>query len=500
MSYGVVTQQPDFPIVEEWTWETDISVSYNGTEDRIPLLRYPKRSFRGTFSFSEKADLQRHLAMMTKRYKAEFGFPLFQYQTKLKAPVTTGDVSLPVNSGRSNFTVGTPAIVIEGNRYELVTVNAVAGGALGLAAPLAGSFSRKAVVCPLASVYAADNANVTRRNSNGDATSSFTFSERVPRRAVISEGNEAVLFMFDGLPLLPFWPSGNSFEQTVSTGIQAVEYLAEADVVSPWNLSQWNYTPTFMWSDLLRSFELDLATVFPSVFQGEPGYPAPGTFYDSELKIGPINANVQIRAGLPDGSGWARPDDTFYFNDVQFGDLAEEFPGGTVLEDLPACNTLTIKLKNIEHNHAGVDGNVSVIVIPNMDWWEKFAEAVQGSAEPFLFATNREDMQVVTPAVPGGVAVTVKGDEYTQHYWGHDAFRRIFIDTDAGRHYAKITAISAIGGNDRLTFSPALPNGAGWAQNQKIGFLLKVRNGDDKITFSHYGLHTEVSLSLRTVI
>lgn len=500
MSYSILTQRPDFPIVEEWVWETDIAVSYNGTEDRTPLLRYPKRSFQGTISFSEKRDLQRHLAMMTKRFKAEFGFPLFQYGVKLKAGVTTGATSLPASVARGNFAVGDTAVVIEGSKTETVVVDSVSANALGLAAPLVGTFTSRAYVCPLATVYSAENANVTRKNSNGDASSTFTFTERVPRRVVISALNEAELFMFDGLPLLPFWPSGNSFDHTLSTGIQNVDYLAEGDVISPWTFTQWNATPTFMWSDMLRSYEVDLATNFPILKQGEPGYPDVGEFYPASLQIGPLNANAKIQAGKPDGTGWARPDDAFYFNDVQFGGLAEEFAGGTVLYNLPAGNILNIKLLNLAHNESGIGGDMSVVLTPNMDWWQLFADTIQGSLNPFLFATNREDMTIVTPAAPGGAAVTVFGDEYSQHYWGHDAFSRIFIDSDAGRHYAKITAISAIGGNDRLTFSPALPNGAGWSQNQKIGFLLKVRNGNDKISFSHYGLHTEVSLSLRTVI
>lgn len=498
MSYGIVTQQPDFPIVEEWTWETDIAVSFNGNEDRIPLLRWPKRVFRGTLSFDNLRDLQRHLAMMTKRYKAEFDFPLFQYQSKLKAGVAAGAVSLPVNTDRLNLLAGEKAVVLEGTKSETVTVTTLAAGALGLAAPLVGSFTRKAIVCPLATVYAGDNANVTRKNSNTDASSSFTYSERVPRRAMVTANNIAELFMFDGLPLLPYVPTGISFEQTLLTGMQVQDYLAESSIVSPWNLEQWSYSPTFMWSDLLRSYDLKLEEVFASKNLGEPGYPAAGTFYPAEAQVGPINANVIIRSGKPDGTGFSRPDDSFFFNDVQVGNLAEEFPGGTVFYKLPAGNRLTIKLFNAQDSHAGVDGNISVIIIPNMDWWELFADTVQGSANPFLFATNREDMKIVIPAVPGGAAVTVTGDEYSQHYAGHDAFSRVFIDSDAGRHYAKITAVSAVGGNDRLTFSPALPNGAGWAKNQKIGFLLKVRNGNDKITFTHYGTHTEVSLALRT--
>lgn len=393
MTYGTILQTPNFPIIERWMWETDVQRSYNGTEDRIPLLRFPKRSFEGEFSFDSKVDLQRHLAMMTRRFGGEFIFPLFQYQSKLKASVSVGATSLPVTTRRLNLVEGEGAIILEKNKSEFVTINSISANALGLTAPIANDFTQQAIVCPFATVYPSENATVTRFAIDDVANSSFEFNERVPRSALLSAGNTITIDTFDNLPLLPYVPTGGQFDSTLQTGLQPVDYLAQNDLVAPWEFSQWNSTLTYMWTDFDRNSEPD-----------------------------------------------------------------------------------------------------------RMDWWEAFADEIQGSCNPFLLSTNREDLRIVNGASPSGSTITISGTEYSLHYFAHDAFKRIAISTAGGVHYAKVTGITVIGGNDRLTFAPALPSGAEWGQDQRVSFLLKVRMADDKLTLTHYGLRTEVTLPVRTVI
>lgn len=388
MVYSLLLQTPDFPIKETWSWETDEATSYNGSEERIPLLRYPRRMFGGAFSFDTEADVQRHLAMMTKRFRVEFGFPLFQYQVKLKAAVAIGAVAVTVNAKRGDFREGFPAVVIEGSTYEEVIIAAVSETELIFEDPLVNAYSRRAVVCPVAEVFTSTGAGVSRANPDHYATSTFTFSERVPQTPFIGPLNEAVISEFDGLPLIPYLAMGSTFEGKLATGLSAVDYTGLIDLVSPWTFSQWGYSPNF------KADRMGTAT--------------------------------------------------------------------------------------------------------DLEWWQVFAEEIQGSSNPFLFPTNRSDMEIITPAA--GTLITVKGTEYSDHYWGHGSFSRIFIDTDAGRHYAKVTGVALVSGNDRLTYTPTLPVGAGWADNQSVGFLMKVRNENDKIEFSHYSLHSEVSLDLRTVV
>ncbi len=390
MTYGIIVQVPEVPIREKWTWETDISTSYDGTENSAPLLRYPRRTFEGILQFDDVADLRRHVAMMTARFKAEFRFPLFQYLTKLKSPVVAGGDTVSVNAKRSDLRVGGGAIIMEGSKFEEVEVAAITDTTVQFAGELANGYSKRAFVCPVATVYSNSGAAVTRVNPDHSASSSFTYAERLPTIPFVSPLNDAVIATFDGLPLCPYVPLGTSFEQAVSTGLEVADNGSIAEIVSPWNFEQW------------------------------------------------VSA-VRFKADL----------------------------------------------------HGNAD---------EWEWWQLFAETLQGSANPFLLPTNRSDLAIHTPATNGGVWITVEGDEYSQHYWGHGSFSRIFIDTDAGRHYAKVTGITAVAGNDRLTFAPALPAGAGWLTNQKLGFVLKVRNDNDVITCNHYGLQTEIEMAVRTVL
>lgn len=389
--YDIILQAPLFPIEEEWSWLTDLAVSYNGTEgDRIPLLRYPHRSFSGSFQFDDKEELQRHLAMMTKKFRTEFKFPLFQYQTKLKAGVDAGMTTVTVNARRGDFRLDSPAVIMEGPVYEEVEISAATDTTLDFTDPLVNAYSKKAIVCPLSTVFAEPGTSVSRLNPDQAATSRFSLNERICPIPFLAPLNDAVVTTFDSLPVLSYVPMGSTFESKIATGLIPVDYPGLQDIVTPWTYSQWAYSYTF-------------------------------------------NAN-------------------------RFG---------------------------------GVN---------DLEWWQAFAETIQGASNLFLFPTNRSDMEIITPASPSGTTIVVKGEEYSQHYQAHGSFTRIFIDSDAGRHYAKITSVALVLGNDRLTFSPALPAGAEWASNQSIGFLLKVRAENDKILLTHYGLQSDVKIDLRTVV
>lgn len=500
MTYGIAIQTPETPISEEWAWLTDLSTSYNGTEDRIPLLRYPRRTFSGNYRFDTKDSLRRHLAMMTKRFRTEFQFPLFQYQVKLKAKVAVGAMGVVVNTRRGDFRVGATALIIEGDTFEQVVVSAITNTSLEFQAPLNNAYSPRAVVCPVVTVFTNTNASVTRANPDHSATSSFTFVERMPTLPFVSPLNSASVAMFDGLPVLAYRAMGTGFEANVATGLTAVEYTGLIDIVSPWNFEQWAQNVSFKVGNIGLNYSIDLSAHFPILTPGDEGYPPAGTFYPKALTIGPFSVNVEVVAGTASGDGYVQPEDWLYLNGVQTSaEVDVNYPAGTVLYTLPAGNVLTVQVKNRDDGFCGLYGNMTVRGTPGLEWWQAFGDAVQGSANPFLFPTNRSDLEVVTPATAGTNQVTVEGDEYNQHYWGHGAFSRIFIDSDVGRHFAKVTGIVSVGGNDRLTFDPPLPGGADWTKNQRVGFLLKVRNDNDKITLNHYGLWTEVGMAIRTV-
>src|SRR5690606_36648708 len=106
MAYSIALQVPESPLKEEWAWFTDLQTSYDGSEDRIPLNRYPKRTFSGTYVFDTVEYVRRHTALMLRRFGGTFRFPLYQYQAKLKAPAAVLDTSVSINATRSDLRAG----------------------------------------------------------------------------------------------------------------------------------------------------------------------------------------------------------------------------------------------------------------------------------------------------------------------------------------------------------------------------------------------------------
>ena len=105
----------------------------------------------------------------------------------------------------------------------------------------------------------------------------------------------------------------------------------------------------------------DLSAAFPVLEQGDAGYPAVGQFYPRTIVIGPYATGASVVAGNPDGSGSCRPDDFFYFNGLQVGNVAATvYAGGTILYELQPGETLEIKVKNTLNSYSGLSGSLHV--------------------------------------------------------------------------------------------------------------------------------------------
>lgn len=135
------------------------------------------------------------------------------------------------------------------------------------------------------------------------------------------------------------------------------------------------------------------------------------------------------------------------------------------------------------------------------DWnyWKKFADYCKGSCNPFLTSSYRGDFGIVTPAAPGGATITVKGSAYRTDYFPFETYKRIAISTLAGVHYARVSSAIASGSDTVVTFTPVLPTGEGWDQEQLFSLLMQCRINNDMISLQHSSTYTVVAINLRTV-
>lgn len=149
-------------------------------------------------------------------------------------------------------------------------------------------------------------------------------------------------------------------------------YMGNNPYLKPWRfrgqrihtrqngIAQWNDSQAEIPAN--PSASIDLAAEFPVLTKGvDPGYPNPGQFYPKTVTIGPFLSDALVKAGTPDGGGFARPDDFLFLNGVQYGSVAgTSFPGGTLFYTLIAGNTLTVQVKNTIDSFSGITGNLSV--------------------------------------------------------------------------------------------------------------------------------------------
>lgn len=383
-----LTNVPEIPITEEWAWQTNIIVADDGSEQRIELCAYPKRTHNVSIEFAAATEVRAIIALLLQAGQV-IQVPVFQYQTRLKADAAGGSSDIVFVAARTDLRDGDKAYVFDQAGGEVVTLDGLISTGSGLAAPLGRSYTRRASIAPVRAVYAANNATLNRRNPDTSASLQTIFAEVGFTIPFVTEWNTAELEMFRDLPVLPKNAMGTNF----------------------------------------------------------------GDSYDGGFEIFDFGGLVELRKSWPNAE--------LAFNRVYL------------------CNR--------------------VLDADDWDYWRVFADYCRGSCNPFFVPTFRQDFGIHTAPAPTGTTLSFDGESYADDFFPHKAFKQIAIYTSAGVHYATVTAAAKVGGNTNVTFSPALPAGGGWAVDQAISLLLKVRIADDKITCLHSGLHTEVGITMRTV-
>jgi hypothetical protein len=246
MSFDILLQNPETEITERWVHSSETLTADNGKEQRISLASLPKRSWSGSFFFNDQGEIRRHVATMFHKFSTSFNWPLWTEQTKLKAAVAIGANALVCNTTRSDLREGALAILLEGTKYEVVTVNAITSDGFTIVGTLANAFSERARVCPIVPVYSASNAAIIRKTSNDYAQVNFSFYEYGFQDPFLTEAATQTLEMFAGYPVLNKRAFGTDFQETLITGLEATDYGGQPSLRSRWDNSQFGRALSFL--------------------------------------------------------------------------------------------------------------------------------------------------------------------------------------------------------------------------------------------------------------
>lgn len=295
MAYDIILQGPESELTEKWVWPSDLIVKDDGTEQRISLSSLPKRSWQGQMRFDTVVSLRRFLATMFSQYSETFKWPNFALQVKVKARIAAAADTIYLNPARSDFRAGAQALIIEGDTYELFTVDEINSDHITSVAGLANAYSPRALVMPVLTVYPSQSASVTRTAPDHGAVANFEYFEYGFLDPFILEADEATLTLYQGLPVLNKRPIGNSFEMALATGNQVIDYGGLPSIRDQWNNSVWGFPLVFLWHRVLDPEDYQFWKTFADYCRGSTNpfyFPSPRA--DLEVRTEGVAAGTSI--------------------------------------------------------------------------------------------------------------------------------------------------------------------------------------------------------------
>jgi hypothetical protein len=137
-----------------------------------------------------------------------------------------------------------------------------------------------------------------------------------------------------------------------------------------------------------------------------------------------------------------------------------------------------------------------------LQFFKLFLDTVAGQSKPFYCPSFREDLRVAVQPEQGSFQFDIFSEEqYAQDWYGSDAHKTLMLTTaDGARQPRKVTsAVDNQDGTITIIVDTPLPDTVLGSTIASIEYMPKVRLGEDKVTFTHYGAYSKLELNIKTV-
>lgn len=144
--------RPDWstPIIERMEWKTDVLTAYDGTEQRIKLRAFPRRSLE--FDFTAEGHLRRKLDSALWGWGSrQWALPVWPDGEQLSASLSIGATSVPATTDTRDYVAGGLVMLLdESGNSETIEIEEVQASALTLARPTINAWEAgKTMVFPV---------------------------------------------------------------------------------------------------------------------------------------------------------------------------------------------------------------------------------------------------------------------------------------------------------------------------------------------------------------
>lgn len=228
---------PVSPVNEVWQWNTVLTKSVAGFEQRMQLRDNPVVSLEQTFAIKDETDRRIFLTTLHKYIGVWDNLPMYQYSTRLTGTSNSGVSTIAFDPEKTDIRGGEKIAIFDSalTFYELYTVNAVTANGCTLTEPLASTVTTDNFVAPAPRTRVLDNQSMSMVRFHGRGTMTSTLDTD---RAVKRPNQNITLTTIDGLPLVD---ENFVVNNGVSEGMLYNVTTIEAPSIDPIDFRIYNY-------------------------------------------------------------------------------------------------------------------------------------------------------------------------------------------------------------------------------------------------------------------
>lgn len=206
-----VQMVPDPPVIERWSWLTDVIPARDGSEQRIALRSSPRRATQYSFILESEVERQRQYNRWYKSLASRIVLPFYQYSTRITAASSAGTSNLYFDPDRTDLRSGEFALVYDDltDQGYLVKIATLEADGCTVDSPLSFSSTPRMVITPAFVCRLQDRTGLRMSQVTGDIT--VQAESLTVRTDFARPESSAVIATFDSLPVLDRRPIADGF-------------------------------------------------------------------------------------------------------------------------------------------------------------------------------------------------------------------------------------------------------------------------------------------------
>lgn len=254
--FGII---PEIPVVETWTWLTDVMVSKNGTEQRHAVRGpVPRVEMDFTAIFTKKSELEEFNAQLLTSV-GRLWIPEYQYAVRTTLESAQGAFTLYLNTDATDIRAEEYILIATKTDSFLVEVESVGSGMITVVSALPIHVPVGAYVVPGAPCILPDGSGVNRYAVDHAQEVNIRARLQRYRTSLTRPGAPETAVTFLGIKVLDRRPSANDLvDDNVYTGQEDLDNeTGIIEIISDWIYSRIGGTREFKVDRVNKPEEFD---------------------------------------------------------------------------------------------------------------------------------------------------------------------------------------------------------------------------------------------------